>query len=126
MRWAAFLELLILRLDIRKEIFAQILGCLDHFRIWARDMQVHGLVAFPACGGLHKARATAFDLHTASSFLLDVFDISAPMANNLSSQVESWDRFKVDGNPLFRPFAPSKLITFELFWFATTESTLVN
>lgn len=53
----------------------------------------------------HEARATAFYLHTASGFLLNVLDIRTALAYNLSAQVEARNRLKVYGYLLFRPFA---------------------
>ena len=54
---------------------------------------------------LHKARPATLDLDTASSFLLDMLDVSASVSYNLSTKVESRKRLQVDGNTLLRPFA---------------------
>lgn len=67
-------------------------------------MEIHGLVAFLASVVLDEARATALDLDTTASFLLDVFDIGTAMADNLSTEVETRDGLEVDGNLFLRPF----------------------
>jgi hypothetical protein len=106
-------------------------------------MKIHGLVCLRACAVLHEAAAAAFDLDPTTCLLLDVLDISAAMANHLSSKIEARNRFHVDWYTLFRPFAlqvpispacvvriqdtySTKFITFELFWFATPESAFVD
>lgn len=48
-------------------------------------MKEHNLVAFMISGSLKVARASAFDLDTTSSFLLDVLYIGAAMADYLST-----------------------------------------
>ena len=50
----------------------------------SRYMQIHILITLTSGTVFHKARATAFDLYMASSFLLYMFDIRPTMANNLS------------------------------------------
>jgi hypothetical protein len=53
----------------------------------------------------HKARAPAFDLDTAASLLLNMLHVSSAMTYNLSSKIEPRNRFEVDWNFLFWPFA---------------------
>jgi hypothetical protein len=53
----------------------------------------------------HEAASTAFNLDPTTCFLLDVLDVSAAMANHLSSKIEAWNRFHVDWYALFGPFA---------------------
>jgi hypothetical protein len=68
-------------------------------------MQIHRFIAFGSSVVLHEARSTALDLDTASSFLLDVFDIRTTLTYHLSTEVEANDRFEVHGNLLFGPLA---------------------
>lgn len=68
-------------------------------------MQIHGLVTFLASARLRETRATALYLDLATGFLLDMFDVSTTLADNLCSQVEPGNRFKANGDFLFRPFA---------------------
>ena len=56
-------------------------------------MQEHGLVTFALCGCFDVSRASAFYLDSASSFLLDVFDVGTTMPNHLGAKVEAWNRF---------------------------------
>lgn len=70
-----------------------------------RNVKIHILVTLTTSAMLHEARTTSLDLNTTSSFLLDVLYISSAMTNNLSTKVESWNRFEVNGNPLLGPFA---------------------
>ncbi len=106
-------------------------------------MEIHRLVAFSASAMLHKSRVTALDLDTATSFLLDMLDVSASMTYNLCSQIEPRKWLEVDWYTLFWPFAlgnnqpvagrmqartsyTSKLISFYLVWFPTSETPLIN
>jgi hypothetical protein len=72
-----------------------------------RDVKIHILVALTTCSMLHESGTTALDLNTASGLLLDVLNISAAVTYNLSSKIETWKRFKVDWDLLFRPFTLS-------------------
>lgn len=67
-------------------------------------MQIHVLVALSASALFHESRATALDLDTTSSLLLDVLDVRTAMANNLSAEVEARNGFEIDRDLLFRPF----------------------
>lgn len=58
---------------------------------------------------LHKSRTAALNLHAAARLLLDMLYIGAPVAHNLSSQIEAWYGFKVDGDFLLWPFALHKV-----------------
>jgi hypothetical protein len=89
-------------------------------------MQIHVLITLTVRCMLHKPRTTAFDLYTASSLLLNVLDIIATMANNLSTKIETWDWLKIDRNPLFGPFAPAELVSFDLLWLSSTETSFIN
>ena len=73
-----------------------------------RNVQIHRLVAFSSSVVLHETGSTTLDLDTASSFLLNVFDVGTTLTDNLSTEVESNDRFKVHGNLLFGPLALGK------------------
>lgn len=68
-------------------------------------MQIHRFIAFGSSVVLHEARSTTLDLDTASSLLLDVFDIRTTLAYNLSTEVEANDRLEVHGDLLFGPLA---------------------
>lgn len=103
--WRARLELFVLLRDVGHEVLAQLLGLLHHVRVWASDVQVHGLFGLAACGVLDVTRSLTLDLHTAACLLLDVLDVGAAMADNLGAQVEAWDGLKGDGDLLFGPFA---------------------
>ena len=105
-------------------------------------MQIHRFITLLVGTMFRKARSTAFDLDTASRFLLDMFDICAPMTYNLCAKIEAWKWLQVDRNTFFGPFAlpdivnggrdknnstyPSKFITFELFWFSAAETSFIN
>lgn len=81
----AALEFFILLLDVGNQILAELLGLFDHVGIRSRDMEEHVLVAFPIRGCFQVARSSALDLHTTSSLLLNVLDVSTTMSNNLSA-----------------------------------------
>lgn len=70
-----------------------------------RHMEVHRLITLAVSTRLNKARAATLDLHSAAGLLLDVLHISTALPNNLSSQVETRDRLKINGNTLIWPFA---------------------
>ena len=72
---------------------------------YSRHMQEHRLVAFYARVALDKARATTFDLHSTACFLLDVLDIGATLTDNLSPKIEAGNRFEIDRDLFFWPFA---------------------
>lgn len=90
-----------------------------------RHVEVHGLVAFAIRTMLHEAGITAFDLDTASSFLLDMLNIGASMTNYLGSEIEAWYGLQIDRNSLFGPLAPSKLVTLDRIGFAPSEAPLI-
>lgn len=69
-----------------------------------RNMEIHGLIALLASVVLDKAGATTLDLDAAASLLLNVLNIGATVADNLSTKVETRDRFEVDRNLFFGPF----------------------
>lgn len=54
-------------------------------------MEVHVFIALGSSPMLHETRSTTLDLHTTSSFLLDILDISAAVTNNLGAKIEAWD-----------------------------------
>jgi hypothetical protein len=68
-------------------------------------MKIHGFIRFCTCAMFHEAAATAFDLDSTTSLLLDMLDICAAMANHLSSKIKAWDRLHIDRYTLFGPFA---------------------
>lgn len=96
--------MLILLSDIVEERFAEFFGALDFVGVRARYVEVHWFVAFLVGAMFYEAGVAAFDLDAASGFLLDVFDVGSAVADDLRSQVEALDRFKVDWNALFGPF----------------------
>lgn len=67
-------------------------------------MQVHLIITLAAVG-LEETRPTTFDLDATARLLLNMLDVGAPLTDDLSSKVETWDRLEVDWNPLFWPFA---------------------
>lgn len=118
-------EFLILFLDIGNQVFAELFGLGDHIWVrsamsiksirqikaerwfcsgYIRDMKKHGFIAFMVSRCFKVARASAFDLNTASSFLLDMLHIGTAVADDLSTEVEAMNRLKVDGNLLLGPF----------------------
>lgn len=118
----AALEFFILFLDVGDQVFAQFLGLVDHVGIRApdnmlancvgepveiplRDMEEHVLVAFSIRGCFQVTRASALDLHTTASLLLDVLDVGSAMSNDLSTQIEPMNGLEGDRDLLFRPFA---------------------
>jgi hypothetical protein len=103
-RWAA-LELLILFLDIGNQVFAKLLGLLDHVGVGSSDVEKHVLVALMVGSGLKVSGSSTLDLHTAASLLLDMLDISSSMSNNLSTQVETMYRLQAYRDLLLGPFA---------------------
>lgn len=68
-------------------------------------MKEHRFVAFTASARFDESRATALDLNTATSLLLDVLHISTALSDDLGAQVETGDGLKIDGDTLIRPFA---------------------
>ena len=68
-------------------------------------MQEHWFVAFPPRARFNETRATALDLHTTASLLLDVLDIGTTLTNDLCAQIEARYRFKINRDALLRPFA---------------------
>ena len=68
-------------------------------------MKIHILIALSTSTVLHESRAAALYLDTASSFLLDMFDIRTTVSDNLSTEVEAREGLKIDRDLLFRPFA---------------------
>lgn len=72
-------------------------------------MEEHVLIALAPCCKLQVARTTALDLDTASGLLLNVLHVGTAMTDNLSSQVESGNRFKLYGDLLLGPFALFRL-----------------
>ena len=89
-------------------------------------MQVHGLITLAIRAMLHEAGITAFDLDTASCFLLDVLDVSSTVSDDLRSQVEALDGFKVNWDSFFGPFATTKFVTLDLLWFSASKSSLIH
>ena len=68
-------------------------------------MEEHVFFAFAVRGGLDEARASPLDLNTTTRFLLNMFDIGSSMPDDLGTQVESRDRFELDRDLGFGPFA---------------------
>lgn len=118
-------ELLILFLDIGNQVFAELFGLGNHIWVrsavviksirqikaerqfhsgYIRDMKEHGFIAFMVSRRFKVARASTFDLNTASGFLLDMLHIGTAVTDYLSTEVEAMNRLKVDGNLLLGPF----------------------
>lgn len=72
-------------------------------------MEVHCLVTLTVSARLDEARAAALNLDSAASLLLDVLHVSATLANDLSTQVESGHWFEINRDSLIRPFALHKI-----------------
>jgi len=89
-------------------------------------VQIHLLIALPSRVVLHEAAAAPLDLHTASRLLLDMLDVAASCANDLRAQVETRDRFEVDGDLLLRPLTTTERVAFHLRLFSATEAALVD
>ena len=70
-----------------------------------RDVEIHGLVALLPRLRLDESGTAAFDLHLTACLLLNILNIVSSTADNLSSQIETTDGFKVDGYLLLGPFA---------------------
>jgi predicted solute-binding protein len=104
-------------------------------------MKIHVLITLATSTMLHESGATALDLDSASSLLLNVLHISATVTNDLSAKIETWNWFKVDGNLLLGPFAlfsisyhdfqaanetySAKLISLNGLWFSSTKSSFI-
>lgn len=72
-------------------------------------MEIHVVVALTVRRGLEVSGATALDLDAAAGLVLNVLHVRATRADDLGSDVESWHRFKVDGDLLIRPLALQEL-----------------
>jgi hypothetical protein len=72
-------------------------------------MQIHVLVTLLPSAVLHETRSSSLDLNSASSFLLDMLNIGTPMANNLSTKIESLNWYKVNRYLLLWPFTLSNV-----------------
>lgn len=123
------LELLVLFLDVGNQILTKLLGLGNHVWVRSGDMKKHVLIALMIGGCFEVAGTAALDLDTTSGFLLDVLHVGTAMTDYLSSQVETVNRFEVNGNLLLGPF-PSTIFV-SLNWrlrllISTSESTLVD
>lgn len=87
----AALEFLVLLRDVRNQVFAKLLGLLDHVGIRTSDVEEHILITFPVRRCFEVAGSAALDLHAAARLLLDVLDIGTTVSHNLGAQVESMD-----------------------------------
>lgn len=72
---------------------------------YLRHVQIHRLIAFSAGIVLNEARTAALDLNLAAGSLLDMLHISTALSDYLGTKVESRNRFEVNRNTLFGPFA---------------------
>jgi len=70
--------------DVGKKVFTEFFRFLNLLWLWTSHMQVHGLIRLLAGAVLHETAATTFDLYSASGLLLDMFDVSTTLANDLS------------------------------------------
>jgi hypothetical protein len=104
-------------------------------------MKVHVLIALTASTVFHESGSPPFDLDTASSFLLNMFNISSSMTNNLSTKVKPRNWFKINRNLLLGPFAlflvsqnclkvsnnthSTKLVSLNLLWLSSAEASFI-
>lgn len=106
-------------------------------------MQIHGLITLVSGIVLHETRSTAFDLDTASSLLLNVFDIGAALAYDLGTKVKTRNWLEIHRDLLLWPFALCVVletsrecwaqtntytthgISLDLFWLSATETSLI-
>jgi hypothetical protein len=86
-------------------------------------MKIHLLIALHASVLLHEAAASALDLYSALGLLLDVFHVLTSLADDLCPEIETRDRLEFDRDALFRPFAATERIAFDI-WFRLATSTL--
>jgi hypothetical protein len=68
-------------------------------------VEEHVLIRLLVRCGFVITRSTTFNLDTAASFMLNMFNISATMAYNLCTKVKAWSGFQIYGNLFFQPFA---------------------
>lgn len=68
-------------------------------------MEMHRLVALLVSLAFQEPGALALDLNSTPSLILDVFHVRATLADDLSAEIESADRFEVDGDLFFKPLA---------------------
>jgi len=116
---------LVVCLHLLEKFVTELFRALHAFRARSGNMEIHRLVALLAGGLLHKAGTSSFDLDFAARFLLNVFDVVSTSTDDLGSQVETTDRFKANGDLLFGPFAPTKLVAFEILRLAAAESPFI-
>lgn len=91
-------------------------------------MQIHLLIALHLGIVLLETAASALDLDSAASLLLDVFHVRPASSDDLGAQVESGNRLKVDGDALFGPLATSEVVALDLrrILSRATETALVD
>ena len=121
------LEMFVLLLHIRNEVFAQLFGALDfagirstmHDMLLAtnaipsptaapvdlRHVQKHRVIALLLRGILVVGGAASLDLNATTGLLLDMLDVGATMADHLRAHVEPRKRLKADWDSLLGPFA---------------------
>jgi len=87
-----------------KEILAEGFCVLDFDWVGPGDVEVERLVTFLPAAVFHKAGAAAFDLYSATGFLLDVFDVLPTVADDTSAEVEAGYGLETDDDFLFGPF----------------------
>lgn len=71
---------------------------------YIRDVKVHILVTLTVRCCFQISRATALDLHAASSLLLDVLYVRSAMTNDLSAKIETRGWFQINGDLFHTPF----------------------
>jgi hypothetical protein len=81
-----------------------LLGSKKHESKYLRNMKIHILITLTTSAMLHKSRATALDLDTTSSLVLNMFHIGSSMTHNLSTKVETRKWFKINEDLLLGPF----------------------
>ena len=72
-----------------KEILTEGFCVLDFDWVGPGDVEVERFLAFLSGTVFHEAGAAAFDLYSAASFLLDVFDVLPAMADDAGAEVEA-------------------------------------
>jgi hypothetical protein len=77
---------------------------------YSRNVQIHRLVTLLSCTVFHESRASALDLNSAASLLLNMLHICTTVAHNLSSEVKTRNRFKINRDLFLRPFSLLELV----------------
>jgi putative ubiquitin-RnfH superfamily antitoxin RatB of RatAB toxin-antitoxin module len=85
-------------LDVGDKILAEFFAFGNHVCIGTSNVKEHVLLRLLVRSSLVVARAAAFDLNTATSLMLDVFDVGSTMSYDLRAQVEARGRIQIYRN----------------------------